>query len=57
MPDSVLMPAPVNALMARTGRASWISAETSSSPSSEAFDPGRIVNACNPSSPRADHAP
>jgi hypothetical protein len=31
MPDSVLMPAPVNALMARAGRTSSISAATAGS--------------------------
>jgi hypothetical protein len=56
MPDSVLMPAPVKALMARADRASSISAEIDGSVSPEAVASGPMVNLRNPSLERSDHA-
>src|SRR4051812_35020181 len=56
MPDSVLMPAPVNALIARAERASSISAKIEGSGSPKAVLSGRVVNPRNPCLEPADHA-
>src|SRR5918995_608468 len=56
MPDSVLIPAPVNALMTRAGRAISTSAATAGSWSSNGAVSGPLVNACIPSAGRVGHA-
>src|ERR687898_3576063 len=56
MTDSVLMPAPVKALMARADRATSISAEMDGSVSAEVVVTGRFVKLCNPSPERAGDA-
>src|SRR5919107_3201309 len=56
MPDSVLIPAPVKALMTRAGRAISMSAAAAGSGSPDRVVSGRFVNGWIPSAGRADHA-